>query len=355
MFKAFALLSCVASLLSAPLATAHPSALLEIRAAKILAGVVFESSTGRFTLTVPGGFSTPEHSTTPIETSSGTVDMHMFTSARGTGDVLLIGYVDYNDDAFSNGIEPMLDGAADGAMKNLDGKIESQNNVTLAGNPGRSLTFAGVSQGTKVYGRIDYYIARPRLYQVLYLSKNKKSVAAKDIKGTFGSFKLLDGAMFSGARGKELESDKGRFTVTIPAGYSYPEETTMPLNTAVGNLDMQVFTATKGNNAVFMVAYVDYPDEAFAKGTGTMLDGARDGAMRNLSGKVEREVHVAMDDHPGRSVTFTGKSQGMKLYGRVDYYLANKRLYQVLYLSNTKSDVQETNIQRCFASFAVAK
>src|SRR5689334_14368167 len=103
----------------------------------------------------------------------------------------------------------------------------------------------------------------------------KKSDSGSTTKGTDTS-----------AGGAATTSSDGGFSISLPEGYSTPTETTMPLATKAGNLNMKVRTSTKGDEAIFMTAYVDYPDSAFAAGTDVMLDGAQQGAMTNLSGTV---------------------------------------------------------------------
>lgn len=153
--------------------------------------------------------------------------------------------------------------------------------------------------------------------------------------------------------GTLLESEEGRFSVRIPVGFSSPEESTVPLETAVGKLDMKVFTAVKGAGAVIMAAYIDYPEEAFAAGTEKMLDGARDGALKNLNGKLSSQKSITLLGHPGRSITFSGTSAGTKLFGRVDYFIVKPRLYQLLYISQKKADVGTTAIKNAFSSFTL--
>ena len=152
--------------------------------------------------------------------------------------------------------------------------------------------------------------------------------------------------------GVELASDEGHFRVVLPSGFSNPVASTLPISTARGTLDMQVYTSAKGTNAVFLIGYIDYPDQAFEQSTTTMLDGARDGALRNLNAKLSSQKDVKLMGYPGRTITFAGTSEGQKLYGRVDYYIVKPRLFQVLYLSSKKKDVADKNIKDAFASFA---
>ncbi|MBS1911712.1 MAG: hypothetical protein JST22_06985 [Bacteroidetes bacterium] len=155
-------------------------------------GTEFTSKEGKFTVKYPDGFtmSSNSESTMPLETAVGKLDMKVNTAMKGAGEVMMTAYIDYPDKAFDAGIPVMLDGAQDGAMKNLGGTVEHREDITLDGNPGRSLTFSGKSSGTDVYGRVDYYIVKPRLYQILYLSDKKDGVSSDPVKAAFSSFKL---------------------------------------------------------------------------------------------------------------------------------------------------------------------
>ncbi len=155
--------------------------------------------------------------------------------------------------------------------------------------------------------------------------------------------------------GTLLESKEGRFSVRIPEGFSSPEESTMPLETAVGKLDMEVFTATQGESSVFMAAYIDYPESAFEAGIPAMLDGAREGALKNLHGKVLSQKSTSLLGHPGRSMKFVGKTGGMRVYGRVDYFIARPRLYQVLFLSSAKAMVEDPTVTAAFKTFTITQ
>ncbi|MBS1911721.1 MAG: hypothetical protein JST22_07030 [Bacteroidetes bacterium] len=157
------------------------------------------------------------------------------------------------------------------------------------------------------------------------------------------------------AGGTPFQSKDGRFSFTFPDGFSEPSPSTMPLETAVGNLKMKVFTSTKGSGSVFLAAYIDYPKKAFTEGTEVMLDGAENGAMENLGGTVDTKHSIAIDGNPGRSLVFHGNNKGTDIFGRVDYYIVKPRLYQILYLTDSQENLTDDNITNAFSSFALTK
>jgi hypothetical protein len=110
--------------------------------------------------------------------------------------------------------------------------------------------------------------------------------------------------------------------------------------------DITMFTTTKGNEA-FVVGYNDL-SAADAKAADsdpqTLLNNARDGAMKNVHGTVTNEHAITIDGHPGKEFTGTGTSpnnpnQEGTFTARV--YWVNPRLYQVLYV-RPKSDAAPT-------------
>lgn len=153
-------------------------------------GVKLGSREGRFNVEFPPGFTNPEQRTVEVETPAGKLPMTLYTSSQDTSSAYMIAFLDYPLDAFQAGIEKMLDGAREGALKNMNATLEKQESVTLSGHPGRSITFKGTSQGKEVFGRIDYYIAKPRLYQILFLTSNKARVTTPEITKCFSSFTI---------------------------------------------------------------------------------------------------------------------------------------------------------------------
>ncbi len=142
------------------------------------------------------------------------------------------------------------------------------------------------------------------------------------------------------------ESKEGRFVVELP---STPERSTVPVPTAVGNLDLESYMAQQGED-VFMVMTVDYPADIVAGADPQgMLDGARDGAVANVAGTLASEKQLTIDGHPARRLRITGRSQGIDVTLDATLCLAGNRLYQVIASSATGLD--PTTLDRFMASF----
>jgi hypothetical protein len=160
----------------------------------------------------------------------------------------------------------------------------------------------------------------------------------------------------SETKGTELASSEGGFNVMMPPGFTNPQQSTQMLSTPVGPVNMTLFTSTEDTNSAFMVAYLDYPESAFeGSKIEAMLDGARDSALSSLNATLDKQENVTLDGNPGRSMTFTGSAEGREVYGRIDYFIAQPRLYQILFITGAKDRLGAEKIQNSFSSFKIKK
>ena len=118
--------------------------------------------------------------------------MHLYTSSKSDGSAFIISYNDYPEHAFVKETPKMMDDIRDAVLGNMDAKLEEQKDFTFEGNPARTLNFSLQSEGHSGYGRLQYFIARPRLYQMIFLAlDNQYERDQAAINRTFTSFKLL--------------------------------------------------------------------------------------------------------------------------------------------------------------------
>lgn len=89
---------------------------------------------------------TPQKTVQQLQTAVGELDMHMVSySTSNTNDNAFYGIIrsDYPKEEFSDmseeKIKSILDGAVNGAVSNVNGTLESDENVTLNGYPGRKI------------------------------------------------------------------------------------------------------------------------------------------------------------------------------------------------------------------------
>lgn len=147
---------------------------------------------GRFSIKIPDTFSDPELSAQSVESELGVLPMKMYTAVSQDDQVFVISYNDYPDSIFYASMIPtMMDNVRDGALSKMEATMERQMDYSLNGNPARTVNFKSIIEGTESYGRLDYIIVAPRLFQIIYITPDKKQRSSKDIKDAFASFKLI--------------------------------------------------------------------------------------------------------------------------------------------------------------------
>ena len=132
-------------------------------------------------------------------------------------------------------------------------------------------------------------------------------------------------AACGGGSWKEFNSAEGAFSILMPKN---PSLETQMVNTPIGPIEIQFFSAELADTA-YVVGYSDYPAAFVAQSNPViMLDGARDGAVANVQGKLVSETVIFIGGYPGRELrieTLDGKFAAMS---RI--FLVNNRLYQVM-------------------------
>ena len=137
-------------------------------------------SEGGITVEMPGK---PTKQSQDIPTGAGKATGQMLTLDKGA-EAYVLAFHDFGAAVANLNIDPsvLLKNASDGAVKNIDGKVTSQRDVTVGGHPGTELIGSGSKDGKDIEFTIRMYWAKPRLIQTLYLSekgKGDKSNATK--------------------------------------------------------------------------------------------------------------------------------------------------------------------------------
>ena len=127
---------------------------------------------------------------------------------------------------------------------------------------------------------------------------------------------------------KEFKSETGGFSVMTPVAL---QKTTQEVETSQGGkLDLHLFYGQDGDLGYF-VSYCDYdPQVAKPSLAENMLDGARDGAVSNVNGKLVSETNITLGDHPGREVIIEARAEDRPpaiIKSRM--FMVKNRLYQV--------------------------
>lgn len=143
------------------------------------------SADGRFSVDFPG---TPKQVKDPRQTKFGKVEAQLVILSVSNKVFYGVAYLDYPASVLkAHGADELLDDAIDSAVKGVKGaRIESKENVTQNGSPGRQLvlTAPGNLQLT-----MKMFLVKNRLYQVIAsVGKGEEKIA--DPKRFLDSFKL---------------------------------------------------------------------------------------------------------------------------------------------------------------------
>lgn len=155
---------------------------------------------------------------------------------------------------------------------------------------------------------------------------------------------LTVGALAAG-QWKQFSSDQGKFSVYLPGE---PKEQSQTVSTPVGPLTLHMYLVEQGVGTAYVAAYADY-DEKLVQLTSkeTLLDGARDGQVKSVRGKLVSEKRIFLSGHPGRELKIQVTD---KLYLRSRLYLVENRLYQVLVVTH-KGAIDGPDANRVLGSF----
>lgn len=152
-----------------------------VLACSSLTGQKWETVTeGGITVEMPGK---PTKQSQDVPTGTGKATGQMLTLDKGA-EAYVMAFHEFPAAVSSLNIDPkvLLKGASDGAVRNIDGAVTSQRDVSVSGHPGTELTGEGRKEGKDIEFTIRMYWAKPRLIQTLYLSekgKGDKSNATK--------------------------------------------------------------------------------------------------------------------------------------------------------------------------------
>jgi hypothetical protein len=136
------------------------------------------------------------------------------------------------------------------------------------------------------------------------------------------------------------------FTLMLPKNV---EETKQVVNTPLGPINIYFFEA-KAKHHVFTVAFSDYPPSFIeTNDTKTLLDGSRDGAVRNIQGQLLSETFIDFKGHSGRELRILGPQ---KIILKMRIYLVGNRLYQIMTVAEPDY-VYDKIINTVFDSFKI--
>jgi hypothetical protein len=152
----------------------------------------------------------------------------------------------------------------------------------------------------------------------------------------FGSDKL--------APFEEFRSDEGRFTVLMPGKPELQNQVT-----PVGKINMVMYMAGT-NNASCAVAYADYPAQLIdSTDPQKMLEGAKNGALKNIKGRLISETSIDFHGLPAKEVRIEIQN---KAFATARFILASPRFYEIMFIASEDKG-HEQDITKFFDSFTI--
>lgn len=146
----------------------------------------FASAEGGFAVLFPG---TPQETTLPLNTPSGAVTLRIYGADRPGQAMYFVSYADFPAAVLRFDTNTLLDGVVNGAVRNVQGTLLSQQPISLGGFPGRETRVQ--APGGKIL-RYRTFLVKQRLYQIAVETTPAVEVnLTGSIQGFFNSFKLL--------------------------------------------------------------------------------------------------------------------------------------------------------------------
>lgn len=175
--------------MSSPIAATQNAVPENASSSRLMLMDLFSSDDGNFSIQIPEGYSEPELQSSDVDSEIGDIKLHLYMSVNTEG-VCLIGYSDINLEITDELKNDMLEGAKEGAITNMGATLQSEEDISIDGHPGRSIRFTTESEGIPMRGRIDYYMVKNRLYQVGFIETGNGSMDRVTVQNYFKSFKL---------------------------------------------------------------------------------------------------------------------------------------------------------------------
>ena len=145
----------------------------------------YTSEDGRFKVNFPG---TPKVESQDIPTEVGNIEMKSFTYEKSATEVYMIAYSDYPSELVKQSDpDAILTGAKEGALTNMGATMDSEEKITMDGNPGYQ--FKAVKDSYYMVYKI--FLKENRLYQILMM-RDGSFPSQEAVDSYIGSFELID-------------------------------------------------------------------------------------------------------------------------------------------------------------------
>ena len=147
-------------------------------------------------------------------------------------------------------------------------------------------------------------------------------------------------------RAHVLLSRLGNFHVLLPAGFPQAHRSQQQ----IGSLPVVTYASDSGQSAV-VVRFVEYPKSPTE--IDRLLMQAQSTSLHSVAARPLASQRLQVDGHPARRVIFALQSANQMLFGRVDYVLAGRRLYEVEYVTSHRANLNLASTRNYFDSFTL--
>lgn len=156
---------------------------------------------------------------------------------------------------------------------------------------------------------------------------------------------------------KEYTPEGAKCSILMPGQPTKREKT---VNAAIGEIQLNMFMFQPPEktdpNALYMVSYSDLPATFITSDSilrlKTFFDNTRDGAIKNIKGKLLSETIINYKQYPGREQRVDFRN-GLAVI-KYRYYLVKNRLYTLQVITETKNNFNKS-INKFMDSFKLAE
>jgi len=173
-----------------PVGSASPKASGKTSSAPAGSGTAYQSTDGRFSITLPPGFVPFKTQKTSQPSPAGPIELNILQSENPRG-ACVLGYSDFPEGSFVGRTEKkMLEDGRDGALKNINGTLEKQEDIKVQGKTGLAIYGTTNQEGRSIFVRFQFVLDKPRAYQIGYLAYNRADLDNADVQAYFDSFQI---------------------------------------------------------------------------------------------------------------------------------------------------------------------
>ncbi len=287
----------------------------------------YSSDTDGFKVLFP---STPEVNKNSVPVGPQAYELRSYVSTAGTT-ALYIGVCDYGPKGATADPDDLLKNAENGAMDHMNAHLLTDKKIALGSHHG--VAFEAESASLHFTARM--YLSGGVLYQSMVATPLNEKFA--DTARFLDSFELIQRAPTE--------------TISLPAptsdwkAYPYPTDgfsasfpfqpTTekQTLTTEKGTLEFRTYTA-EDSSVALIIAVCDYGTGAAGSDPQALLDGAKNGAVKNIKGILKTEKKITLGSYSG--VEFEAVNESAHISARI--YLVGTVLYQVIVAAPLKTD-----------------